>query len=104
MLTYSISFTIYPFAFRYSNIIVDLWTFDTSILSTVFSTMKLIYLGIGAALVSQVIGGEDTVDINTPFKVASGSQKGSCDDHKDILNHMLQQTTDMAQSGADAVG
>ena len=67
--------------------------------------MKLLYLGVGAALLSlsQVMG-EDTVDINTPFKVASGSQKGSCDDKKDILNHMLQQTTDMATSAGDAIG
>lgn len=46
---------------------------------------------------------EDTVDINTPFKVASGSQKGSCDSKRDILDHMLQQTTDMATSAAVAV-
>lgn len=67
--------------------------------------MKLLYLSIGAALFSlpQAMG-EDTVDINTPFMVASGGQKGSCDDQMDILNHMLQQTTDMATSAADAVG
>lgn len=66
--------------------------------------MKLLYLNIGAALfsLSQVMG-EDIVDINTPFKVASGSQKGSCDNQKDVLNHILQQTTDMANSAADAV-
>lgn len=65
--------------------------------------MKLLHLSMGAALFSlpQVMG--DT-DINTPFKVASGSQKGSCDDQKDILNHMLQQTTDMANAGAGAIG
>lgn len=67
--------------------------------------MKLLYLSTGAALfsLSQVMG-EDIVDINTPFKLASGSQKGSCDNRKNILNHMLQQTTDMANSAADAVG
>ena len=65
--------------------------------------MKLLYLSIGAALlsVSHVMG---AVDINTPFKVASGSQKGSCDDKKDVLNPMLQQTTDMANSAGDAIG
>ena len=42
------------------------------------SNMKLLYLDVGAALfsLSQVMG-ENTVDINTPFKVASGARKAA---------------------------
>ena len=65
--------------------------------------MKLLYLNIGAALLS-VSHVMSDVDINTPFKVASGSQKGSCDDKNDVLNPMLQQATDMANSAGEAIG
>ncbi len=44
----------------------------------------------------------DTVDIKIPFKVASGSAKGSCD-KRSALNHIFQETTDMAESAFSAI-
>ena len=44
-----------------------------------------------------------TVNIDTPFKVATGSAKGSCDSQSQVLNQMLQETTDMANSAGTAI-